>query len=141
MKRLLGLVLVSVAAVSVLAGCGQSDKDAATETAKKYVVATWKQQCQMNSPEMGGAAQNCDSDSDEVVWANHPTDVESVTEWQDGGYAVVIPDAQGVKDVMGLKKVGSEWKVVAYSTIDDEDAVQKDPACRALSEEDGQDCQ
>lgn len=140
MKRSVLCGLMAAAAVSLLSGCGQSDKDAVSEVAKQYVVGTEKQQCQLSHPDMGGAAQNCDSDSDEVVWANHPTTIESVTKWKDG-YAVVIPDAQGIKDVLGLRKVGDSWKVAAYDTMDADDAAQKDPACWALSEEDGKDCQ
>lgn len=140
MKRFISVSLLGVSSVLVLAGCGNSDKEDATEVAKQYVVGTWKQQCELRHPDMESAAQNCDSDSEEVVWPNHPTDVESVTEWKDG-YAVVIPGDKGFKDVMGLRKVGDSWKVAAYNTMDESDAAQKDPACWALSEEDGQDCQ
>lgn len=139
MKRSV-LGVIGVVCVGLLSGCGQSDKDAATEVAKQYVVGTWKQHCQLNHPDMGGSARDCDNDSEEIVWKDHPTNVESVSEWEDG-YAVVIPDAKGIKDVMGLRKSGEEWKVAAYGTIDDEAAAQKDPACWALSDENGQDCQ
>lgn len=139
MKRSV-LGVIGVVGVGLLSGCGQSDKDAATEVAKQYVVGTWKQQCQLEISENTGNSRDCSTEKDEVVWKDHPTTVESVSEWKDG-YAVVIPDAKGVKDVMGLRKVGEDWKVFKYETLSQSDLAEKNPACWALSDENGQDCQ
>lgn len=138
MKRVMGMVVVAGACL-VLAGCSSAESEA-VKVAQAYVTGTWKEQCELEISETTGNSRNCENAKDEVVWANHPTDVESVTEWKGDGYAVVIPDAKGIKDVVGLRKVNDEWRVFKYATISEANMAESDPACWALSEDTGIGC-
>ncbi|WP_237236690.1 DUF1190 domain-containing protein [Rothia nasimurium] len=132
MKRVMGMVVVG--ACLVLAGCSSAESEA-VKAAQAYVTATRQEQCELDL-----GRSNCEQIPDNVVWPGHPTDVESVTKWKDNGYAVVIPDADGRKDVFGLREVNGEWKVEEYDVITEEHLAEDDPACWALSEDTGIGC-
>lgn len=135
MKRVMGMVVVAGACL-VLAGCSSAESEA-VKVAQAYVTGTWKEQCELKTVEEG--SRDCSKESTEAVWPNHPTDIESVTEWQGDGYAVVIPGANDTK-VIGLREVNGSWKVVNWERMSDTARVQKDPACWALSEDTGIGC-
>lgn len=138
MKRVAGVVVVAGLGL-VLTGCSSAESDA-VKVAQEYVTGTWKEQCELEISETTGNSRNCENSKDEVVWANHPTDVESVTTWKEDGYAVVIPDEKGIKDVIGLREINGEWRVMKYATISESNMAEKDPACWALSEDTGVGC-
>ncbi|QBJ22770.1 hypothetical protein KocCE7_12785 (plasmid) [Kocuria marina subsp. indica] len=121
-----------------LVGCS-GDKDAAGDAAVRFVQGTYVQQCELTHPDRGGAATNCDSRKNESVWPGHPTEITATEEWK-GGYAVTIPDSTGAQDVFGMLKDGEQWKVANFDTVDAQDAATDNPACHALSEDDGKDC-
>lgn len=133
MKRVAGVVVVAGLGL-VLTGCSSAESDA-VKVAQAYVVGTEKERCEMTL-----GRSDCSNQTDQVVWSGHPTEVESVTTWKEDGYAVVIPDEKGNKDVFGLRKVNDEWKVEEYDVITEEHLAEKDPACWALSEDTGVGC-
>lgn len=133
MKRVAGMVVVAGLGL-VLTGCSSAESDA-VKVAQEYVTGTEKEQCEMTL-----GRSDCSHLSDKTVWEGHPTNVESVTKWKDNGYAVVIPDSDGRKDVFGLREVNGEWKVEEYDVITEEHLAEDDPACWALSEDTGIGC-
>lgn len=133
MKRVAGMVVVAGLGL-VLTGCSSAESEA-VKVAQEYVTGTEKEQCEMTL-----GRSDCSHLSDKTVWEGHPTEVESVTTWKEDGYAVVIPDEKGNKDVFGLRKVNDEWKVEEYDVITEEHLAEKDPACWALSEDTGVGC-
>lgn len=133
MKRVAGVVVVAGLGL-VLTGCSSAESEA-VKVAQEYVTGTEKEQCEMTL-----GRSDCSHLSDKTVWEGHPTEVESVTTWKEDGYAVVIPDEKGNKDVFGLRKVNDEWKVEEYDVITEEHLAEKDPACWALSEDTGVGC-
>lgn len=135
MKRVAGVVVVAGLGL-VLTGCSSAESDA-VKVAQGYVTGTWQQQCELKTVEEG--SRDCSKESTEVVWANHPTEVESVSEWQEDGYAVVIPGTKDTK-VIGLREVNGSWKVINWERMSDEARLQNDPACWALSEDTGVGC-
>ena len=121
-----------------LVGCS-SDKDAAGDAAVRVGVFALLHVSALHESNRGGAATNCDSRKNESVWPGHPTEITATEDWK-GGYAVTIPDSTGAQDVFGMLKDGEQWKVANFDTVDAQDAATDDPACHALSEDDGKDC-
>ncbi|WP_129662448.1 hypothetical protein [Rothia uropygialis] len=137
-------------AILALAGCsahddGQDqdkDRKAAEQVARDYTTGTYEQQCQETHPDSDMSSTDCASSANakEKPWPGHPTDISETKAWDGDGYAVVIPDQQGRKTVIGLKKSQDHWKVLNVGYISTEDQQHSDPACWALSSTDGADC-
>lgn len=129
--RITALGLGLAASALALTGCS-AESDAATEAAQKFVAGTFREQCEMTHPVRGGAARDCENRADEPVWPGHPTEVTATTEWKGNGYAVVIPNAKGEREVYGMRLDGETWKVAEFDRIEPEDDLTADPACSAL---------
>lgn len=133
MKYIVGMVLMAGFS-SVLVGCSYTESEA-VKIAQRYVTGTWQEQCELEL-----VPSDCEGSKEELVWPGHPTEVESVTKWEGNGYAVVIPDGDGRKDVFGLREVNGKWKVAEYDVITEEHLAEDNPACWALSEDTGMGC-
>ncbi|MGK4066820.1 hypothetical protein AB0Y14_12290 [Rothia sp. HC945] len=139
----------SIAALA-LAGCSSHDdgddqdkaRKAAEKVARDYTTGTYEQQCEITHPDSEMSSTDCASsaNADENPWPGHPSDISETKSWDGDGYAVVIPDQQGQKTVIGLKKSDNSWKVLEVGYISDEDQQHSDPACWALSSTDGAEC-
>jgi len=136
------ITLASLTALAGLTACGPSqqdqDKTAAADVATKFVQASSFDKCRYlavyTTPEAIERCQASRSSESEKKAGSQDWAVQATEPWG-AGYAVKL---KGVDlEVVGLVKVGSDWKVSKYDTTSESVAAQSDWACQVIG---GPDC-
>lgn len=137
-------ILTGFVALAALTACGPSqqekDKAAATDVATKFVAAPYDEKCRYEAKNStAGAIEHCmeNRGKDPNGPMTMPFDVQAVEPWGEG-YAVKLK-GEGLEGVfvLGIVKVGNEWKVAEDQTTSDQVAAQSGWACRVIG---GPDC-
>lgn len=137
--------LALVAVLATLTGCGPSqeekDKTAATEVATQFVGASYKDKCLYDAdyPTQKEIDQCLDERAKSTLPETEmpPFTVQAVEPWSNGIAVKLTGEGlQGVY-VVGLVKVGSDWKVSKEDTASEAVGAQSDWACQVIG---GPDC-
>lgn len=131
------ITLAGITALAGLTACGPSqedqDKTAATDVATKFVQASSFDRCRYDADYttqeaidrcQSGRTSDAEKKADELSWS-----VQEVQPWGDG-YAVKLKSSYVM--VVGLVKIGNDWKVSKDDSASESVAAQSDWACQVI---------